>query len=479
MSSLPCVESSLRFNETWMSCEQNQHVCSCPNHLTIPASEVVAPHAALALASDPTFEHLTTTNDGPTCIEEVLALGRVTSLKAHRLSLATYTKKLEVLRAKALMQAECVEGELERISGARVLVDNALRVREAVLSSARRLPTNVLAIIFEYSIEFPMKCEHYPSRSLQKYNVLWSFELVCKRWRDVVIHSSHLWSFIGVDLSLCSQPSYMRMLAKQIVRAGLTTAVSVSVYSTSGYERDGTMRIGVAAILLPLAPCMQEIDLRISPLSADTLNLWSNSLHSLKRLFISRDSVWHDRQPMYRGKCHAFESAPKLVYLETDETTFGLQEPFVLPQKQILRYSNDRNLWDPLAACGRGHCLNCSSPAVVLSALSNPTFRNLKECRVFLSTASGSISFHGLEVPVVSGIQSLTLLTRATGQNALAIEQLLDSVYLPELKELTVDLSPVSKERLETNLFRCICDALERAQPPLASFCFKQGVVPP
>ncbi|KAF9013740.1 hypothetical protein BDZ89DRAFT_458647 [Hymenopellis radicata] len=457
--------------ERWMPCQMTRDDCSCPNHLTIPAANI-PPN----FSTSSSLHHLTRTNERPTTVEEISIRDTISKLEAHQRALTTYSANLEALHVEAYKQIACIEMEMKRVLDAQVAADRVVLEHKIALSPIRRVPPEVLLLIFEQAMEFPIRTYHHRCREsiCSETNILWTLELVCRSWKNMVSTSSHLWSFVVVNLVHCEYPYYMRRLAKQVSRLGRTTG-PISVSISSERTRDA-VPIQIAAILLPLIPRVEELYLHMSPSSLDSLKLWTHSLSSLTRLVISRHRYRHGEVILIGpiGRCDAFRSAPNLVFLEMMDA-FGPEEPYTLPWGQLVQYTSVNTHVD----CTRSDCWACPQPHKFLRMLAEQLTPKLQKCSFLLRNASKPSDFLGFDLPVVSDMRSLTLSAPPVAVAHSAIEQFADSIHF--LTELAVDLSVAGKPR-SNNTFRVlhsIAGMLERAQPPLTSFTLRQCQIPP
>lgn len=102
---------------------------------------------------------------------------------------------------------------------------DAIHDIEIVLNPVRSLPQDILATIFEWCMtlwdDVVVSYEEYDS--IGPRNPMWTLSYVCCRWRDIILASPRMWSFICLDMYEYKGILLARLLSKlglQIQRSG-------------------------------------------------------------------------------------------------------------------------------------------------------------------------------------------------------------------------------------------------------------------
>ncbi|KAJ6481230.1 hypothetical protein C8R47DRAFT_593314 [Mycena vitilis] len=225
---------------------------------------------------------------------------------------------------------------LKKLVRDRDALEEDIRKFEGILSPLRRMPTELLSLIFDFA-----------TRRRQWYGPdtdLWIISQVCLRWRATVCTQPALWTFINLDFrERLVEPRTMTefRLEIQLQRSG---HLPLDVVFTSGFDRICTER--ESGLLHKLANhCARWEKIRIDgPLSLSAcLTTVRGNLPLLRKLQV----VFHRGDGEFEGSVDIFEFAPNL-----QEASLNLDHPWgvpsvnqTLPFSQLLRYVG-RNTWD-------------------------------------------------------------------------------------------------------------------------------------
>ncbi|KAJ6457243.1 hypothetical protein C8R45DRAFT_1033020 [Mycena sanguinolenta] len=236
--------------------------------------------------------HLLTTNDPPTDVEVVQVRDVVDRLNAS------------VVGLDASIAGAHAEHLLQKLRNMRKHAIEAIRRGRAILSVIRRLPSDILAEIFAYTV---------PDLVLRHRRVTdtspWVYGRVCSRWRTLSTSLPTLWSHIEPYLPL---PLLMTQLD---LAKGCGLAIRLIYSETEAID--------------PLIACCsrwETVDIQMGVKTLATLERVHGKLPMLRDLKCS-DSTGV-------GSCSAFEIAPRL----SSATIVG-KPSLRLPWSQLARLS--------------------------------------------------------------------------------------------------------------------------------------------
>ncbi|KAK7024932.1 ABC protein [Favolaschia claudopus] len=138
------------------------------------ASDISCPKCAHCFnLSDFDLPELSTSN-----VLETNAIPEETDLPLLCEFLATGRSRMASLSAKIKL----LQSAVETLSGKKNELDLAIRKHEGSLSLSRRLPSEILAFIFQFSV------------AAQPYRAPWIVSAVCARWRSAALSHPRLWA---------------------------------------------------------------------------------------------------------------------------------------------------------------------------------------------------------------------------------------------------------------------------------------------
>ncbi|KAJ7656499.1 hypothetical protein DFH06DRAFT_472528 [Mycena polygramma] len=224
---------------------------------------------------------------------------------------------------------------LNKVVRDRDALEEDIRKLEGILSPLRRMPTELLSLIFDFA-----------TRRRQWYGPdtdLWIISQVCLRWRTIVCTQPVLWAFINLDFRerlVESKTMTEFRLETQLQRSG---HLPLDVVFTSSFDRICTAR--ESGLLHKLANhCARWEKIRIDgPLSLSAgLTAVRGNLPLLRKLQV----VFHRGDEEFEGSLDIFEFAPNLreASLNLDHQ-WGVPVNQTLPFSQLLRYAG-QNTWD-------------------------------------------------------------------------------------------------------------------------------------
>ncbi|KAK0457661.1 uncharacterized protein EV420DRAFT_471667 [Desarmillaria tabescens] len=198
--------------------------CPCVNR-AIPSYKISVTDADGPIADHPDLGKLARSNDTPNLSEEK-TLWRMVSDSGKRID----ALDAQVLKLKVLKQAFVarIDEELAAFDKERQRLSDSIRERQPLLGALRRMPKEILAHIFFYTLVFPSP-RVTPSADLSVYGYwsafsaskhpLLSFELVCRNWKDVLDIFPNLWSYVNILIDRMHSSAYIRYIENQLARS--------------------------------------------------------------------------------------------------------------------------------------------------------------------------------------------------------------------------------------------------------------------
>ncbi|KAK0190768.1 hypothetical protein F5146DRAFT_567697 [Armillaria mellea] len=443
--------------------------CACPNH----ASGSVAVSAHDDPLPTPALTRIINSNDPPLPAESAAIRGLIADQTRRVSALQTQVAHLASYRQDLLAQVSTVDGSIAALERERERVSQAIQEQKRLLSPVRRLPPEVLSLIFLETIVFPIK--RTPSASESEWwdielaeSAMWSVEQVCRQWRRVSVSFPELWSYINITITDDNFRedgyAYVRCLAHQFSRSRLCP-LSLSITDISNQSSFDKLPPPLVTLLLSVASRVRELHLLLSAAIFSTVPAVRLALPSLTTLsLLSTDAEEISRY----SNLNLFDSAPNLHDVEA----MNIRDPvasFALPWHQITRYKSD-HLLDDWADPGPDTCIH------LLSIISQP---QLVECDLRCEVNCLDAVFTGKLFPVVcTRLRSLRLSSwpySSTGVRAL--HQILDRLMLPVLESLTVVCQEGHPDLEDQQTFSALRRLVERSCPPLQVLYFEHGEV--
>ncbi|KAJ7759129.1 hypothetical protein B0H16DRAFT_1689084 [Mycena metata] len=348
------------------------------------------------LISSPTPNEILETNHPP--IES--------QLPSIRDFISTGRARMRVLNAKfaALRSSNCSIEALQSSIDKLLALDVEIRKHKGAISPLRRMPTEVLSLIFTSTISQHGITESAP----------WTVSAVCARWRATVIYQPRFWTFINLGYFSRSSTHYLR-LEIQLQRSGeLPLAVQCSSKDTSHF---GSPELRLLRLVCEHARRWGKLSVSGSSyLYSQIVDFVQDRLVLLQELEIEVEC------PAYEGNLPAldiFQDAPLLQRVVLNQKTWPYPVlGMTLPWSQLVQYGAS-NSWD-------GHLHALASAA------------NLVEC---------SLEIQGSGQPPGASILLPHLL-----RLSLSHPTFLECLETPALIELYCDYAPLLLPFLRRNL---------------------------
>ncbi|KAK0482039.1 hypothetical protein EDD18DRAFT_1201728 [Armillaria luteobubalina] len=439
--------------------------CACPNH-----SVAVFAHEPLP---SPTFTRIANSNDPPLPAESAAIRGLITEQTNRVSALETQRTHLEAYRQALLAQASTVADKIAALERERERVTQDIQEHKRLLSPVRRLPPEVLALIFLESIVFPIK--RTPSASESEWwdielaeSPMWVIEQVCRQWRRVSVSCPELWSYINITITDDNFKedgyAYVRCLTHQFSRSRLCP-LSLSITDISNQSSFDKLPPPLVTLLLSVASRIRELHLLLSAAIFSTVPAVRLALPSLTKLcLLSTDAEEISRY----NNLNLFDAAPNLHVVEA----MNIRDPvtyFALPWHQITRYKSD-HLLDDWADPG---------PDTGIHLQSIKSQPQLVECDLRCEVNCADGVFSSKLYPVVcTRLRMLSLSSWAYSSTGVrALHQILDRLMLPVLESLRVVCQEGHPELEGEQTFSALRRLVERSHAPLEVLYFEHGEV--
>ncbi|KAK0196018.1 hypothetical protein F5146DRAFT_1133479 [Armillaria mellea] len=457
---MPVEGPSQRY--TWSCCSG----CACPNH-----------HIPIHLSKDedddsptdsiPDFNHLERSNDPPLPGEVGTLRSTILDSKETAAAIDQELKEMMILRKELLKDMDLLEKQTSILRQKRLTLDQRIRGRNALLSPVRRLPAEVLVVIFYETIEFPWKrinppedWRHFDLDRQFDADSPWSIASVSRRWREVALSFPELWAFINIavteELFEEDDYGYLRFINLHLSRSG-SRPLSVAIYENGDLPFD-ELPSSLLGSLFSFAHRIHHLHVHLSPMIISSLQRLRSSFHQLRTLLIAPvDGEIQD------DELEIFDLSQELHTITTINTDLSLS--FVISWKSITRYESD---YYPAEKFG----LTC--PESLLQNLGD--MKNLTSCFWRCGPASYEDGLADIEEPITC--QKLQSLEIGSGHrsNPDAITQVIDRLHLPSLSSLRV-ACPV--KGCESDIrFSSITRLIGRSWCKLTTLAFSQGAVP-
>jgi F-box-like len=279
------------------------------------------------------------------------------TLGTHVLATPCQTNDIRRTIKKADTDVALIDQDITRLN--EVLAHAKLRRAEmyrhgqahrALLAPVRRCPDEILSEIFIYWSH----TEHHQ-------NVMpWRTGSICRRWREVALRTSSLWSDIIVDTDRTGDRGVQRrdMLRELFRRTGVSRPISLQITSYCSPLSEFTETI--LPIILPTSNRWINLRLLLSGDKIQSLSPIKGALSSLKSLEIESGMLYE--------ACDVFDVAPRLFHVNVDLW----EGDITLPWTQLTDVSVGRNL-------SFGCCLNILSDCPNLVSCTFRVMRRIEE----------------------------------------------------------------------------------------------------
>lgn len=302
--------------------------------------------------------------------------------------------RLGILNAKIASLATALEQLVQESDS----LENAVRTHEWSVSPLRRMPTEILSLIFAFTLPpHQTDVEHAP----------WDISAVCARWRAIVTSQARLWTTVYIDLDYVDPHYSDELLETQLSRSGdlpLDVTISMRARRMQGTDFcslqiicdhcrrwDTLSAAGPYALYIAFEQCMEGPAALLRELQAQVIT---------ERDFPNVNLPTLD----------AFGATPLLKRVDINSGPYLWNHPIdlELPWPQLLQYSGS-NTWD------------CH-----VDALRNAG--NLVECT--------------LEIHWISDVPETRVLLPSLLRLSLSQSKFLDCLDTPALLELYCEYTP-------------------------------------
>lgn len=136
----------------------------------------------------------------PSCLDTYPHLRHTGTVPTHEehSSIVASQQTLEASRRSLQAELSQLRERLEHAQHELTVIEAEISLHASITSSIRRLPADVLGVIFEYAI---------PATLIRLSDVTsvapWTLLLVCHHWSDVCLQHSSLWSRVYIDTDAC------------------------------------------------------------------------------------------------------------------------------------------------------------------------------------------------------------------------------------------------------------------------------------
>ncbi|KAJ7777087.1 hypothetical protein B0H16DRAFT_1360738 [Mycena metata] len=249
----------------------------------------------------------------------------------------THLARLDDVISKTNAHLACLEDEvasvrerMRQLEEQRAPLHSYRAQNQAVRSPLRRIPPEVLAEIFLWTLPTPQRAVERLRFSAMESP--WVLTHVSRRWRAVAISSPALWSLLPITCGTKNNSLYypLSMIETHLARA---SKLKIHFYGT---EADSQSQTEIFRLLAAHADRWEELSLGLTSALVPLLDSLMGRLPHLRRTWIQ----WNGRESQAEGveTIEIFESAPSLV-------AFGAAKyhyiPYLLPAKQLTSYQLD------------------------------------------------------------------------------------------------------------------------------------------
>ncbi|KAK0495083.1 hypothetical protein EDD18DRAFT_1332974 [Armillaria luteobubalina] len=446
---------------TWASCSG----CACPNH-----------HIPIHISKDeddnsptdfmPDFNHLECSNDPPLPGEVGTLRSTILDSEKTAAAIDQERKEMMALKNEFLKGVDLLEKQTSILRHKRLALNERIRERKALLSPVRRLPPEVLVLIFHETIEFPWKRinanDDWRCFDLDRQfdaDSPWSIASVSRRWREVSLSFPELWAFINIavteELFEEGEYGYLRFINLHLSRSG-SRPLSVAIYKNGDLPFE-ELPPNLLGSLFSFVHRIHHLHVHLSQRIISSLHPLRSSFHQLRTLLIAPvdDEIQDD-------ELEIFDYSLELHTITTINTDFSL---LFVSWRNITRYESD---YYPTEKFG----LTC--PESLLQNLRGLT--NLTSCFWRCGPASCEDGLADIEEPIAC--QKLQSLEIGSGHLSKpeAISQVIDRLHLPSLSSLRVTC-PVKGCESDVQ-FGSITRLIGRSWCKLTTLAFSKGAVP-
>ncbi|PBK60449.1 hypothetical protein ARMSODRAFT_727570 [Armillaria solidipes] len=449
------------FPTDWHPCKG----CACVNH-AIPSYTFSVTDTDGPLADHPHIGKLARSNDTPSPSEEKI-LQKMMSDTGKRIdAVDAQVLELKALRQAFIQSIARVDEELASLDKERRRLSDSIRERQILLGALRRMPKEVFAHIFFYTLDIPFPWAKNPMSdgkwpSFSARHPLLSFELVSRKWKDVLDTFPKLWSYVNILIDRMTSSTYVYYIGDQLSRSR-QCPLSILICCSR--------RIGSASSVTRLGPFPDAILMALFSVSrrVQTLHLclperYFTDMQQLPLCFPTlQDLVLYPSTPSVVAQHLHFGSLSHLQFFQA--INISDLHKLSLPCHQITHFAN---LYTELG---------CRPPAHrVLDILKMMPL--LSNCRFSLDLYPLSIEV--VEETTLSQLHALTLssMYQQGSDFPPVIPFVLNSLRLPALLDLSVTCLDGFDSRDQATTFTSIRHLIERSHSPLTSLHFNNGEI--
>ncbi|KAJ6481625.1 hypothetical protein C8R45DRAFT_307881 [Mycena sanguinolenta] len=209
----------------------------------------------------------------------------------------------------------------------------------AILSPLRRMPTEVLAEIFSWTLPSIDDAFRIGSDTAQSP---WLLTRISSRWRAVCLSIASFWSRIAIDYEPSNPP---RSYSMALVEAQIHRAKTLHIHFYGCAETDPQPQLEMFELLLKHSSRWDELSLGMTSALLPLLATLRDRIPSLQRIWIQSDDLHAEAQSL-----DCFEIAPSLVDFGVNSSHRFLS--FAFPVQQLTRYRLDGPLHRHLTILG-------------------------------------------------------------------------------------------------------------------------------
>ncbi|PBK60459.1 hypothetical protein ARMSODRAFT_1090312 [Armillaria solidipes] len=441
------------FPSDWHPCKG----CACVNH-AIPSYRFSVTDADSPLIDHPDLGKLVRSNDAPNPSEEKVLQKMVSDTGKRIDALDAEVLELKALRQAFVQSIARVDEELATLDKERQRLYDSVRERRLLLSALRRMPKEVLAHIFFHTLDIPFPWAENPmsdgSWSQNSASKLSIFELVSRKWKDVLDTYPDLWSYVNILIDRMASSTYVCCIGNQLSRSRqcplsilICTSESVSAYSL------GAFPVAILMTLFTISSRVQTLHLCLPDSYFTDMQQPRLSFPILQELvLLSSTDLSEVAQHFHFGPLPCL----RVFHARDISDIHNLS----LPWHQLTHFTNSYTR------------LDCRPPAHrVLDILKTTSL--LSNCSLYLYPSS---RIEVVEETTLSKLYSLTL--SSVCQHGFDFRPVtpfvLNSLKLPALSDLSVTCLH-SNFISGQDTFTSIRHLIERSHSPLTSLYFDNG----
>ncbi|PBK60461.1 hypothetical protein ARMSODRAFT_966049 [Armillaria solidipes] len=446
------------FPSDWHPCEG----CACVNH-AVPSYRFSVTDADGPLIDHPDLGKLARSNDAPKSSEEKI-LQKMMSDTGKRIdAVDAHLLELKALRQAFVQSIARVDEELAALDKERRRLFDSIRERQSVLGALRRMPKEVLAHIFFYSLDIPFPWAENPlSRgylpSFSARHPLLSFELVACNWKDVLDTFPKLWSYVNILIDRMHSSTYACYIGNQLSRSRqCPLSLSMCHSRSASVTRPGDFPVAILMTLFTVSHRLQALHLCLPSKYFTDMQQLRPSFPTLQELVLYSLTEPSEIAPHFH-----FGSLPSLRVFRAVNISDVYK--LSLPWHQITHFTNTYTQVGHRPPAHR-----------VLDILKTTSLLSICHFSLDLCSLSNEV----VEETTLSQLHSLTLASmyRQGFDFPPVIPFVLNSLKLPALLGLSVTCLNGFDSRDQATTFTSIRQLIERSHSPLTSLYFDNGEI--